>query len=246
LFATDVRLESHRRYVPAQGRASYARAVLWRGSSDPLRTNQCEGRISGTLALMLTRRIGIVGHGRLGARTVTGMRRALVAVVVVACLASAAGCGSAVAPRTWVTSVCQSLQPWRAAISNLNATAQTQMASAKTPADTRTHVLVLLNGARAASEKARADVAAAGTPDVDNGADIEKRFVASLAAVRDAYGRAATTVRALPAEGAPTFYTGVRAALAQLTADYNQAGADPSKIASTELQTDFGQVAACR
>jgi hypothetical protein len=174
------------------------------------------------------------------------MRRALVAVLVVACLGSATGCGSAVAPHTWVMSVCQSLRPWRTAISNLNATAQTQMASAKTPADTRTHVLALLNGARAASEKARADVAAAGAPNVDGGADIEKRFVASLAAVRDAYGRAAATVGELPADKASTFYAGVRAALAQLTSDYNRAGADPSKIASTELQTDFDKVAACR
>lgn len=184
------------------------------------------------------------------------MRRALLAVLVVACLGSAAGCGSAVAPRTWVTTVCQSLAPWRAAISNLNATAQTQMASAKTPADTRTNVLALLNGAQAASEKARAGVAAAGAPDVDRGADIEKRFVAALAAVRDAYGRAAAAVRALPAENVPTdttsadqtstFYDGVRTALAQLTADYNRAGADPSKIDDRELQADFGQVAACR
>ena len=189
------------------------------------------------------------------------MRRALLAVLVVACLGSAAGCGSAVAPRTWVTTVCQSLAPWRAAISNLNTTAQTQMASAKTPADTRTNVLALLNGAQAASEKARADVAAAGTPDVDRGADIEKRFVAALAAVRDAYGRAAAAVRALPADNLPadkvptdttsadktsTFYDGVRTALAQLTADYNRAGADPSKIDDKELQADFGQVAACR
>lgn len=120
------------------------------------------------------------------------------------------------------------------------------MASAKTPADTRTHVLALLNGARAASEKARADVAAAGSPDVDGGADIEKRFVASLAAVRDAYGRAAVIVRTLPADQPSTFYDGVRGALAQLTTDYNRAGADPSKIASTELHKDFGSVAACR
>jgi hypothetical protein len=220
--------------------------VACRRSTDPWQTKRSEWCFSGTSAATSTRRIDIVGHPRHGARTVTGMRRALVAVLIVACLGSAAGCSSAVAPRTWVTSVCQSLRPWRTAISNLNATAQTQMASAKTPAETRTHVLALLNGARAASEKARTDVAAAGAPDVDGGADIEKRFVASLAAVRDAYGRAASTVGALPANKASTFYTGVRTALAQLTTDYNRAGADPSKIASTELQTDFGQVAACR
>jgi hypothetical protein len=195
---------------------------------------------------ILTRRIGIIRRARSHARTVTGMRRALVAVLVVACLGSVAGCGSSVAPRTWVTTVCQSLAPWRAAISKLNATAQTQMASAKTPADTRTHVLALLNGAQTASEKARADVAAAGAPDVDGGADIEKRFVAALASVRDAYSRAAAAVRALPPDRASTFYDGIRTALAQLTADYNRAGADPSKIADKELQADFGQVAACR
>jgi hypothetical protein len=204
-----------------------------------------------TPAGILSRRIDIIRHARSHARTVTGMRRALLAVLVVACLGSAAGCSSAVAPRTWVTTVCQSLAPWRASISNLNATAQTQMASAKTPADTRTHVLALLNGAQAASETARADVAAAGAPDVDRGADIEKRFVAALAAVRDAYGRAAAAVQALPADKLPadkasTFYDGVRTALAQLTADYNRAGADPSKIDDKELQADFGQVAACR
>jgi hypothetical protein len=120
------------------------------------------------------------------------------------------------------------------------------MVAAKTPADTRTRVLVLLNGARAASEKARAEVAAAGVPDVDGGTDIERRFVAALAAVRDAYGRAATAVQRLPTAKVSTFYDGVRSAMARLTTDYANAGADPSKIASTELQADFTQVAACR
>lgn len=214
--------------------------------SDPRRANRTECRIPGAPTVMLTRRHW--HHPSLVSRRPYSdrMRRALVAVLVVACVSGAAGCGSAVAPRTWVTSVCRSLQPWRAAISDLNTTAQTQMASAKTPADTRTHVLALLNGARTASEKARADVAAAGVPDVDGGVAIESRFVASLAAVRDAYGRAAVTVRTLPADNASTFYNGIRAALAQLTTDYNRAGADPSKITSTELQQDFGQVAACR
>jgi hypothetical protein len=174
------------------------------------------------------------------------MRRAPLVVLVVACLALASGCGNAVAARTWVTTVCQSLAPWRASISHLNATAQAQMAAATTPHDTRTHVLDLLNGAKAASERARADVAGAGVPDVKGGADIEKRFVASLAAVRDAYGRAAVAVQRLSEANADSFYAGVRTALTQLTAEYNAAGADPSKIDSTELQADFAQVPACR
>jgi hypothetical protein len=173
------------------------------------------------------------------------MRRAVLAGVVVGCVVAMSGCSNAVAGRTWVTTVCESLGPWRAAISTLNATAQTQMAAARTPADTRTRVLALLNGARTASEKARADVAAAGNPDVSGGPDIEKRFTAALAAVRDAYGRAATAVQTLPADNDATFYAGVKAALSRLNTDYTRAGADPSRIASTELQADFDQVTAC-
>ena len=120
------------------------------------------------------------------------------------------------------------------------------MAAATTPRDTRTHVLDLLNGAQAASEKARAEVASAGVPDVTGGADIERRFVASLASVRDAYGQAAVLVQRLSDDNAITFYAGVRAAMLQLTTAYNAAAVDPSKIDSTELQADFAQVPACR
>ena len=174
------------------------------------------------------------------------MRRVLLAVFTVACLGYATGCSSTVAPRTWATTVCQSLAPWRAAISRLNETAQTEMASTTTVTDTRTHVLELLDGGRFASERARAAVAAAGVPDVTGGAEIEKRFITALAAVRDAYGRAATTVGNLSTDDASAFYAGVRSAFAQLNTDYSKAGADPSAIASAELQADFAQVPACR
>src|SRR5262249_19968055 len=163
------------------------------------------------------------------------------AVFTVACLGYATGCSSTVAPRTWATTVCQSLAPWRAAISRLNETAQTEMASTTTVTDTRTHVLELLDGGRFASQTAPAPlaVAAGGVPDVTGGGEIEKRFITALAAVRDAYGRAATTVGNLSTDDPSAFYTGVRSAFAQLNTDYSKAGADPSAIASAELQADF-------
>jgi hypothetical protein len=179
-------------------------------------------------------------------RTVTGMRRGLLAVPVVACVTLAAGCGGPVAPRTWVTSVCQSLAPWRTSISRLNSTAQVEMASARTPQDTRSRVLSLLDGAQQASERARAAVDAAGVPDVDGGAEIERRFVASLAAVRDAYARAAAAVGTLSTTDPAAFYSGVAAAMNRLATDYQSAGVDTDRLASTELQNDFAQVAACR
>ena len=179
--------------------------------------------------------------------TVTGMRRALVAALVaVGASMSLGACGSSIAPSTWATTVCQSLTPWRATISTLNQTAQTEMATAKTPQDTRTHLVALLSGAQQATEKARGAVADAGVPDVQGGAVIEKRFVASLASARDAYARAATSIAALPMSDADTFYSGVTATMSTLNADYAKSGVDTDALASPELQSDFAKVAACR
>ncbi len=165
---------------------------------------------------------------------------------MVACVTSVAGCGGSVAPRTWVTTVCQALAPWRATIAQLNGAAQTAMATARTPGDTRDHLLALLAGAQRASERARATVDAAGVPDVDGGAEIERRFVASLAAVRDAYATAAATIGALDTTDPDAFYSGVATAMSRLDADYQHAGVDTDQLASTTLQADFAQVAACR
>jgi hypothetical protein len=169
------------------------------------------------------------------------MRRALAPVVLGALLV--AGCGRAAVPhRIWVTQVCQALSPWRDRLTALNGQAAQQMKTAKTPAQTREHLLRLLDGARQASEDARAKVAGAGDPDVPDGAAIEHRFVDALAAVRDAYGRAQQTVQQLPEPG---FYDGVQRAMDTLNKDYAQAGLEPAKLASAELHRDFEEVPAC-
>ncbi len=165
---------------------------------------------------------------------------------MVAIALGASACSSAIAPATWATSVCQALTPWRAQITTLNQNAQAEMATTRTPADTRTHILALLDGAAQATEKARSAVAAAGVPDVDGGAVISQRFTAALAAVRDAYLAAETTVKALPIADADAFYTGVGDAMTKLNADYANSGVNTNQLASQELQNDFGRVAACQ
>jgi hypothetical protein len=169
------------------------------------------------------------------------MRRA-VAVLLLAF--AAAGCGgtSAVPHRTWVTSVCQALTPWRDRLTALNTQTAQQMAGATTPAQTREHLLGLLGGARQASEDARAKVAGAGVPDVTDGAAIAERFVTALTAVRDAYGKAQDAVKALPDKD---FYAGVGTAMTTLNAEYAKAGVDTAKLASADLRKDFDEVPAC-
>src|SRR5205809_935488 len=83
------------------------------------------------------------------------------------------------------------------------------------------------DGARQASEDARAKVAGAGVPDVKDGGAIAERFVNALAAVRDAYGKAHDTVHGLPDA---TFYAGVAQAMATLNQEYGKAGLDTVKV----------------
>lgn len=169
------------------------------------------------------------------------MRRTLVLLLFASALTT--GCGKSDIPhRAWVTSVCQALGPWRAELTALNSKAAEQMKTATTPAQARGHLLGLLDGARQASEQARAKVARAGVPDVTDGAAIEQRFVGALTAVRDAYAKAQHTVQALP-EG--DFYPGVAAAMDTLNHEYAQAGVDTARLASADLRKDFDEVPAC-
>lgn len=169
------------------------------------------------------------------------MRRAVAVLLLVFAVA---GCGgtSAVPHRTWVTSVCQALGPWRDRLTALNTQTAQQMASATTPAQTRDRLLALLDGARQASEDARSKIAGAGVPDVTDGAAIAERFVNALTAVRDAYGKARDTVKALPDKD---FYAGVGTAMTTLNDDYAKAGVDTVKLASADLRKDFDEVPAC-
>ncbi|HEX6500415.1 MAG TPA: hypothetical protein VF054_15500 [Micromonosporaceae bacterium] len=172
-------------------------------------------------------------------------RAALVPLIVVLALA---GCGThAVAPKSWVASVCRALTPWQQQIAQLTSQAQAAMAKATTPAETKTNLVRLLSGAEQASETARAKLAAAGVPDVQGGAVIAAEFTRSLAAVRDAYGKARRAVEALdPAMEASAFYDKVVAIWDTLNQEYSRSAVDTGKLSSTELRQAFDEVPECR
>jgi hypothetical protein len=177
------------------------------------------------------------------------MRRALVALALVALALAGGACGSAgpagVPHRTWVTGVCAALHPWRDRFTQLNGQAADQMKGATTPEQAKANLVTLLGGVRQATEDARAKVAAAGVPDVADGAAIAQRFVDALAAVRDAYGTAQQTVQGLSTSDSAGFYRQVSTAMDTLSTDYKRAGLDVGKLASADLRKDFGEVPAC-
>jgi hypothetical protein len=175
-------------------------------------------------------------------------RRSSASLICAAVAASVlTGCGPAtVAPASWAAQVCGSLAPWRTKISSLNANAQSEMSTARTPEETRVHLLELLDGGRKATKQARDEVSAAGVPDVDGGAVIERRFVASLDAATAAYQHAYTSISGLSTDDPNAFYTGVANAMTTLNTEYSQSGVNTDALVSPELQTDFDKVSACR
>jgi hypothetical protein len=110
----------------------------------------------------------------------------------------------------------------------------------------KTGLLELLGGAEAASEQARAKIAAAGLPDATNGKQAAAEFTDSLRRTRDAYGRAKQTVDSLPTADQKAFYDAVSAAFGQLRKDYTEGSLDLDKVTSPELQKAFAEVPACR
>ncbi len=119
------------------------------------------------------------------------------------------------------------------------------MSSATTPTETKENLLAMLTGAEAASETARGRVAAAGLPDVTSGHHIADRFVAALAAMRDAYAKAHRSIQALDTSDPKAFYARVSAAMDTLLTEYRQGGLESAKGSSDELRRAFDEVPEC-
>jgi len=177
-----------------------------------------------------------------------GLKRTPFAVLLTLVLAATlAGCGAAAhGARAWAASVCTTLEPWRTEIGLLTTRTQQQMRAATTPGQAKENLMRLFGGAADASERARAGVAEAGVPDVDNGQQIAAGFTGSLAATRDAYARARTSVEALPTAPAKSFYDQVIKVVDQANTDYQASSLDTTDLNSTELKDAFDEVPECR
>lgn len=159
---------------------------------------------------------------------------------------SAAACSGDHGPRAWAAAVCTTLSPWRTEIGSLTSRTQQQMSAATTPGQAKENLMRLFAGAQDASERARAGVARAGVPDVDGGKQIAAGFTGSLAAMRDAYGRAKSGIEALRTAPAKTFYEQVGQVVDKLNAEYTASSLDTSKLNSPELKDAFDSVPECR
>jgi hypothetical protein len=171
------------------------------------------------------------------------MRRLAVLAALAALLLG--GCAGGPPARVWAASVCSALSPWRAQLDSLTTKAQEQANAAPNSAQAKENLVRLFDGARKSTEAARAKVEAAGVPDVDNGPTIARSFVATLAAVRDAYAHAKDGVSELGVDDPKTFSDGVAAVLTTLNSEYAKSSTDLTNLDSVELKKAFDEVPEC-
>jgi hypothetical protein len=172
--------------------------------------------------------------------------RPLAALILIAVMAPLAACSSAHGARAWASAVCTSLGPWRTEIGSLTSRVQLQMSADTTPGQAKENLMRLFAGARDASERARAGVAEAGVPDVAGGRQIAEGFTGALAAMRDAYGKAETGIKAIATAPAKSFSGQVAKVVDQFNQDYTASSLDTSKLGSRELKEAFDEVPECR
>lgn len=166
-------------------------------------------------------------------------------LAALATLGVLAGCSAGPPARVWAASVCSTLTPWRAEIATLTAQAQQQTPQSTTPQEAKENLVRMLEGARDASERARAGVQAAGVPEVDEGDKVAAGITESLTKVRDAYGKARDSIDALPTNDSAAFYAGVSTTMTTLQQEYAASALDTSDIRSTELQSAFAEAPEC-
>ncbi|WIM96815.1 hypothetical protein ACTOB_000283 [Actinoplanes oblitus] len=157
-----------------------------------------------------------------------------------------AGCSSGHGAQAWASSVCTALAPWRSEIGTLTTRTQQQMTTRTTPGQAKENLARLFDGARAASEQARAGVERAGVPDVSGGDQIAAAFVGSLTGMRDAYGTAHDGIEALSTRPPNAFYDQVAKVVERLDEEYAKSGLDTSKLDSVELRQAFESLPECR
>ena len=172
--------------------------------------------------------------------------RHLALLLLLALVASVGACAGSHGARVWASQVCTTLSPWRTEIASLTTRTQQQIDATTTPGQAKENLMTLFGGAQEASEQARAGVAKAGVPDVTGGKQIAAGFLASLASMRDAYGRARAGIAALATAPSKTFYDQVVKVVDKLNQDYAASSLDTSKLNSQELKDAFDEMPECR
>ena len=151
---------------------------------------------------------------RTGMTATGGIRlaRTLAAVTVAAlCLASipALAAGNSVDPSTYTHSVCTALGNYKSQVTSIQTSSN--LSSASTLTEVRDRLVTFLNQVGAASSSAVTSLQNAGVPNIKNGNKIAALIVKEVAALRDAFAKAARAAQALNLNDVKAFRSATQA-----------------------------------
>ena len=117
---------------------------------------------------------------------------------------------NAVAVEAWVDEVCTSVASWQTDVEGARGDLQAALTDVSSVEDVRSELRTFLTEIVEQTDELRADVEAAGTPDVEPGGEIRDTLQSSLTQVRETFEQARADAEELPTDDPGAFVTGAQ------------------------------------
>jgi hypothetical protein len=186
------------------------------------------------------------------------MIRAVAGVFLLAGVCVAAACGgngggdgeaAGVEPAEWVDTVCTSLVSWRDDIQGSSEELQQSAGGSANLEEALSLLTSFLDDAVTRTDDLIAAVGGAGTPAVDQGAEISADLQAALQDARDVLATASDTAQELPADDPAAFASGAQELAGSIQTGLNEVGGTFDELNETydtpELEEAFEDSEAC-
>ena len=175
------------------------------------------------------------------------LRKSAAAIGVLATTVGFAGCGSSsstgVSAATYVKAVCNAVGPFEKDVASrsgaLNPT------TIKSPAQGKTALQGFLSAVASDTDKALAQLKAAGAPDVGNGSKIESAIVAAFTQLDTAMKTAANNANSLPTTSPTAFQAAATTLGTTVKNSMNGIGSSLSGLKSSALEKAAAKEPAC-
>ena len=148
--------------------------------------------------------------------------------------------------KTWASAVCQDTLDWQNAVGQQSATFSSIVAGAGSLDEAKAASVSFFEGLITRTESYLAQLRAAGTPAVTNGASLSASVISGIQQIDEAYMAAKAKAEALTTSDATTFGQQLSAIGADLTAASQRIGSSISALSSPELETASSDIAACQ
>src|SRR5438105_3453752 len=169
---------------------------------------------------------------------------AAAAIVLSACGGGGGGGLGKSSAEQYVKTVCTSIGGWVKDIQTR--VGKVQKENPSSPQEGKKTITEFFDGVIGSTGKLVGEIKAAGTPDVDNGAQISSSVVTALQKAQSLLQQARARVQALPTDNPHAFVTAVQQISTAVQGAFEKAGKQFSNLKSSQLETAASKEPACK